>query len=535
MKRNINQLAQQHFDIIIIGAGVHGACIARDAALRGLKVALVDKGDICGQTSHNSLKIIHGGIRYLQHLDIKRTWESIQEQKIWLTIAPHLTKPIQCIMPTYGHGMRGPEVMWCGIKAYELLGLGRNRSIPVQRRIPKGKVVSRKKCLELVPGIKSTNLTGAAIWYDAQVFGADEAVIETADSATHCGAQVANYVNIQRVLTAGQKVIGVRAKDELTQEIFDIHSDLVINAAGPWAKELLATLNISKFDEFDLPLTKSMNIVTRPLFGDYAVAIQSKRQSDSVVGSTNRLYFFTPWKDCTVTGTTHFPYNGDPDSLKTTPEEVHQFISEINEVYPQAKLTLEDVRYCYKGLTPAEEPQTGKSSSSEVIRSHHSKIIDHSDDNIEGFISIIGVKYTTARLIAEKCINLAFRKLGKKDPGCLTKKQPLEGSTKATIEVEKLDHDGFSRFCRDQIKNSMAIHLSDLVLRRMNLAMQGQLNLERLTFCLELMSKEFDWSSKQQLREVQDLTKIWLSPDLKQNIKKLANLIELKTVDPYKK
>jgi len=527
VKRNIKKLAQQQFDIIVVGAGVHGACIARDAAMRGLSVALIDKGDICGQTSHNSLKIIHGGLRYLQHLNIKRTLESIQEQKIWLTIAPHLVKPMQCIMPTYGHGMRGPEVMWCGIKAYELLGFGRNRSIPHQRQIPKGSVISREKCMLMVPGINSNNLTGAAVWYDAQVFAADEAVIETAASAAYHGAQVANYVSAQTILLDGQKVIGVQAKDELNQETFEIHGELVINAAGPWAKGLLSKLKISKFDDFNLPLTKSMNIVTRPLFGDYAVAIQSKRKSDSIVGATKRLYFFTPWKDCTVTGTTHFPYNGDPDSLHTSKKEVQQFISEINEVYPQANLTLDDVRYCYKGLTPAEEPQAGQSSRSETKRSHHSKIIDHAIDGAEGIISIIGIKYTTARLIAEKSINMACHKLGKPELDCRTRTQPLEGSNTATNDVETLNDEDFRKYCCYKVDNSMAVHLTDLVLRRMNLAMRGQLTLERLKICLDVMSQAFEWNAEQQIKEINDLRKTWLSPNIKQNLNKMVSAAEL--------
>lgn len=523
MKRSIKKLTQQQFDIIVVGAGVHGACAARDAALRGLTVALIDKGDICGQTSHNSLKIIHGGLRYLQHLNIKRTLESLQEQKIWLTIAPHLVKPMQCIMPTYGHGMRGPEVMWLGIQTYQFLALGRNRSIPRHRQIPSGSVISREKCLQMIPGIESENLTGAAIWYDAQVFAADEAVIETAASAAHHGAQVASYVSAQTILYDGQKVTGVRARDELTQESFDISGSIVINAAGPWAKGLLSTLDISKFDDFDLPLTKSMNIVTRPLFDDYAVAINSKRKSDSVVGATKRLYFFTPWKDCTITGTTHFAYNGDPDSLRTSKEEVQQFISEINAVYPRANLTLDDVCYCYKGLTPAEEPQAGQTTGAETKRSHHSKIIDHATDGAEGIISIIGIKYTTARLIAEKGIDLACRKLDRPQLTCSTRTTPLENSDADNIDAESLSDKDFREYCCSKVENSMAMHLTDLVLRRMNLAMQGKLTLEKLKICMEVMVQAYDWNDSQIAGEIEELSKTWLSPELKHELTMMIN------------
>ena len=519
MKRNTEHLKQKEFDIVIIGAGIHGACIARDAALRGLNVALIDKGDICSETSHNSLKIIHGGIRYLQHLNIKRTLESIQEQKIWLTTAPHLVKPMQCIMPTYGHGMRGPEVMWLGIKAYEFMGLGRNKNIPVHRKIPNGTLMTRTQCLETIPGINSTNLTGAASWYDAQVFSADEAVIETAYSAALHGATVANYVKATAILKEGNSVIGVHAKDELSGDCFVIHGKLVINAAGPWAKVLLSTLNLKHLKDFDLPLTKSMNIVTRRLFGDYAVGIQSKRQSDSVVGSTKRLYFFTPWKNCTIIGTTHFPYNGNPDKLSTTEEEVQQFITEINEVYPKANLTLDDVHYCYKGLTPSEEVIVGDSSSTNASRSHHSKVIDHSTDGIEGIISIVGVKYTTARLVAEKSVNMACRKLHKPLLSCSTRTQALENSTTKTVDPAELNDEAFKTYCENKIDDTWALHLDDLVLRRMTLAMQGKLSLDKLKICLKVMSKKLNWNQEQQIKEINSLSKSWLSHKLKQDLK----------------
>jgi glycerol-3-phosphate dehydrogenase len=523
VKRNIEKLTQQEFDIIVVGAGIHGACIARDAAMRGLSVALIDKGDLCGQTSHNSLKIIHGGLRYLQHLNIKRTLDSIKEQKIWLTIAPHLVKPMQCVMPTYGHGIRGPEVMWCGIKAYELLGLGKNRNIPDHRKIPGGSVISREKCLQMIPGIDSHNLTGAAVWYDAQVFAADEAVIEIAASAAQHGAQVANYVSAEKILLDEQKVTGIQAKDELSNKTFNIRGKLVINASGPWTKKVLSTLNISKLDDYCLPLTKSMNIVTRPLFGDYAVAIKSKNKSDSVVGSTKRLYFFTPWKNCTITGTTHFPYDGNPDSLNVSKEEVQQFVSEINDVAPQANLALDDVLYCYVGLTPAEKNQPTQNSNEKTTRSHQSKIIDHSTDGIEGLVSAIGIKYTTARLTAEKSVDIACYKLGKANQKCHTRTKPLDGSTTELIDVETINDVDFRKYCNDKIKKTMAVHLTDLVLRRMNLTMQGKLTPDKLTICRDVLAEKFSWNEKEKTTEINNLNKALLRSSPSKNLDKILS------------
>jgi glycerol-3-phosphate dehydrogenase len=525
MKRNTHLLTQQEFDILIIGAGVYGAWIARDAALRGLKVALIDRGDICGQTSHSSLKIIHGGIRYLQHLDIRRTLESLQEQKIWLTVAPHLVKPIKSVMPTYGHGLRGPEVMWCGIKTYEILGTGRNRTIPEYRRINKGKVISRNDCIKLVPGVKRDNLTGAAVWYDAQVFGADEAVVEIADSATLHGAQVANYLSALKIVTNGLKVVGVEARDEITKDTFNIQARLVINSAGPWIKGLLSTIPELKLERNQFPLTKSMNLVTTRLFDDFAVAIQSKRKSDSVVGSTRRLYFFTPWENRTIIGTTHFPYNCNPDDMMISKEEVQEFITEINEAYAGANLSLKDVQYCYKGLTPSDEQGEENATGSNSNRSHRSKILDHSSDGIEGLLSVVGVKYTTARLEAERAVDLAFRKLGKADPGCQTRKLPLEKNANPIVKTGELKLDEFKKFCQYQIDHNMTLRFSDLLLRRMHLTVCGDISKDKILTALAVMSDNYDWNKDQQIDELNNFKKIWLNEELNQHLEDIINQI----------
>lgn len=516
MKRNLDIIKRTHFDIVVVGAGVYGACVARDAAMRGLSVALIDKGDICGQTSHNSLKIIHGGLRYLQHLNVKRTLESIHEQKAWLTIAPHLVRPLPCIMPTYGHGLRGPEIMWCGFKVYELLGIMRNLKIPEGRKIPRGKILSQTECVDRIPGAKTHNLTGAALWYDAQVFGANEAVIEIAESAFQCGAQIANYVKVRSFIQDANKVKGVRVQDEISQELFEIKSRLVINTTGPWVTSLLSSLDIDHNATLNLPLTKSMNIVTRKIFGEYAVGIESKRQSDSVVGATKRLYFFTPWKDCTIIGTTHFPYDGNPDTLTTTTSEVKKFIDEINQVYPAANLSLNDIRYCYTGLTPAEDAQASTNGKAEAGRSHHSRIIDHGEVGCDGILSVIGVKYTTARGVAEKVLNLACKKLGTGRLSCKTHKIPLGKADKELPDLTTLSLDELREFCEDQIENTMAIHLTDLVFRRLDLAMRGRLTPDKLELCVDILTTHFDWSEERKRQELNELKSFWLGPQLRE-------------------
>lgn len=519
MKRDLHQLGSQQFDIVVIGAGIHGACIARDAALRGLRVALIDKGDFCSQTSHNSLKIIHGGIRYLQHLNFKRVIESIREQRIWLAVAPHLVRPLQFVMPTYGYGMRGPVAMWAGIRAYEALGLGRNRQIPEFRKIPRGKIISRGACKAMIPGISEEKLTGGAIWYDAQIEGADEAVIQMANSAARNGALVANYVSAQEFILDGDQLRGVVARDELAGNELEIRGNWTINATGPWVSRLASNIEPGKNYARELPLTKSINIVTRKrIYGDFAVGLQSSRRSDSVVGDTKRLYFFTPWKDCTLIGTTHFAYGGNPDSFEITSEEIEEFLHEINAICPHAKLGLEDLSYCYRGLTPADSVKRSESNSGEGSRAHESKIIDHSMDGVHGLLSIVGVKYTTARLVAERAVNLVCQKSGKADLKCQTRDRVIEPDVSMQLDTPVIDNPSFSRFCQDQVENTMVQSLNDLVLRRMSLGIRGVLTADQLEICLETVSGNLDWKADRKIIELESLKAAVMDSDMHEKI-----------------
>lgn len=520
MQRQTQRLADEEFDLIVVGAGVHGACVARDAALRGLKVALVDKGDICGSTSHNSLKTIHGGIRYLQHLNFKRTLESINEQKYWLRTAPDLVKPLPFMMPTYGHGSRGKEAMWAGIRLYETLGFGRNRSLPANRKIPKGQIIPTEQCLQLAPGVDANGLTGGAIWYDAQVEDADRAVLQLAKDAFNHGACVANYVAAKQLVTEKKRVVGLQAQDRLSGETFTIKGQVIVNATGPWAGQWTRENQSSLAKPLSLPLTKSMNIVTRQLLPDYAIGVKSQRASDSVVGDTKRLYFIVPWRDCSIIGTTHFHHNGSidnwQDDTETTQREIQQFIDEINIAYPPAKLTLDDVHYCYQGLTPANEPGQHENAT----RLHHSKVIDHkSRDGIDGLISIVSIKWTTARLVAKQATDLAAGKLGN-TTRCKTHQTPLPHDELTDLHSQS-DGAAIRDFCDVAIKHDMAVSLADLLTRRTDALMRGKLTAEQIATAGRYMATALNWDNIECDAQWQKLQKLWLAPDLRQQLTNL--------------
>ena len=506
MKRDIQQLKQNQFDLVVIGAGVHGACVARDASLRGMSVALIDQGDICGATSHNSLKTIHGGIRYLQHLNIARTWASIREQRYWLLTAPHSVKPLPFMMPTYGHGMRGPLAMFIGIMLYAIIGLGRNAGLKAQSKIRFGRVVSAKECQKIAKGIDSNSLSGAAIWDDAQVEDADQTVLEITEHAYQQGAVIANYVAATDFIIDNKTVKGIKAEDKLSGEVFEVKGRCVVNATGPWISEQIAQSKLAKPVQMNVPLVKSMNIVTKNKISDHAISFYSQHQSDSKVGNTKRLYFSVPWKNYTMFGTTHFPHDNDNAESHSDQSEIQSFVDEINIGYPSLNLNLEDVLYCYQGLTPADAAD----DSSAVTRLHESKVVDHgSVDKIENLVSIVSIKWTTARRVAEECTNLIAKKIGN-TKRCETR-HTLIPPLACSRELAHLDDTQLKVHCLEHIEQSMSVKLRDFLLRRTDDFICNKLNEHQLQLILTTFSEHYDWSQQRQLEEINALQNSFLS------------------------
>jgi len=295
VKRDLSLLATRQFDVVIVGGGIHGACVARDAAMRGMSVALVEQGDFCSATSHNSLKTIHGGIRYLQHLNFKRATESIREHQILRRTMGHLVEPLRFLMPNYGWKMRGPLAMGAGIALFEKLTFWMSLRDGNPIEAPRGRVVSAKRCIEMAPGVDTDGLTGGGIWADAQVGYADKAVLQILEDATGLGAVVANYVQADRVLTADGAVIGVACTGEAGP--FEIKATQVVNATGPWATSWLEAAVPSE-PKAHVGLVRSMNLVIDRPAPETAIAVKSNLASDSKVDDANRMFFMVPWQGC---------------------------------------------------------------------------------------------------------------------------------------------------------------------------------------------------------------------------------------------
>lgn len=533
MKRNLARLTSDSYDLLVVGGGIYGACLAWDASLRGLSVALVEKADFASATSANSLKTIHGGLRYLQHADLPRMRESIRERSTLMRIAPHLVHPLPVVVPTYDHGLKGSEVMRLALWVNDWVSVDRNWSLPdPQKRIPNGQVISAAECLQRLPGISTAGLTGGAIFYDAQVYNSERLVIAMLRSAVQAGAEVANNVEVAGFLQTGDRVTGVRAVDRQTGEPLEIQANFVVNTVGPWSQGLMQQLP----QRSPIPggLAKAMNFVTRPLFEGYAVGISSTvayEDKDAVLKKGSRFLFIAPWRDRSLVGTWYAPFNGNPDEFTITEADIQAFLGEVNQAYPAANLKREDIEFVHGGLLPS----TGSSKSGDVQLAKHYTLYDHRQDGIQGMLSVTGVKYTTARDVAEKTIDWIGRTTGKK----------LPQSTSAVTSVWGGDIQYFAGFLQDalrqyphfseadvrrlvysygsayqqvlqfqahqsepeqsgleilraevlhSIREEMAHHLSDVVFRRTELGSAGSLGDDRLRYCAEVMAAELGWS-----------------------------------------
>lgn len=494
MQRNLTRLQNETFDLLVVGGGIHGVCVARDAAHRGLKVALIERDDFGAATSHNSLKLVHGGFRYLQHFDVRRLRQSVRERRYWLKAAPHLVRPLKFVMPLYGHATRGPEALWVASHLYGLLAADRNRGVTPDRQVPGGGVVSRATAQALIPGVDANGLSGAAIWYDGQILDADRLLLECLMDATAQGAVVSNQVEAQGFLGGAHHVEGVSAIDRETGTKIDIRARLTVNTCGPWTDSLLQRgLGLRRGSMTGL--SKCMNLVTRPVTGDHAFGVRSSRASDALLGRERRMFFFTPWRGKTVIGTSHLPYQGDPDDCRYTEKDILEFLGEINAAWPQAQLTLNDVDYCYGGLTPAEDEQPG---NGEVARARRGEVLDHRDSHgVDGLITAVGVKWTTSRLVAEKVVDQAAARLGRPDLRCQLHTAPLPDATHP-VETDP----PLAALCQRAVQEEMALHLGDLVFRRTILSHLGAFDETMLSQCADLMGSELGWDATRQASEL---------------------------------
>lgn len=376
-------------DILIVGGGINGTAIAREAALRGLQVALIERHDLAVGASAWNSRMIHGGIRYLEHAEFRLVYESLHERERLLRTAPHLVKPYPLMIPFYRHNNRPAWMLNLGMTLYDLLSMGKST--------PNRRILSLDKLRSQWPGITPDGLVGGGVYYDTQVQWAERLCVENALAAKAAGATIHTHVSALRVLHSGGAVTGVLVRDEMTGQESEIRADVVINAAGA---------NIDGIPGIGggQPLiggTKGTHVLVEPFEGAPKTAVHYEAVSDG------RAVLVLPWNGKYLIGATDIFVEGDPALARTDTEEIDYLLEETNRLIPSAGLSRESVVFRSVGVRPL--PRASKPGSSANVSRDH-VIHDHAPQTA-GLWSIIGGKLTTHRSLAEQTLGKILKYL----------------------------------------------------------------------------------------------------------------------------
>jgi glycerol-3-phosphate dehydrogenase len=429
----ISQLKEETLDVLVIGGGIVGAGIARDAAMRGLRVGLAEQADFASGTSSRSSRLLHGGIRYLAQGRVKLVREASLEKKLLGRIAPHLATPLPFIFPT----RRGtPWSHWklsVGVRVYDLLcgmhNFGRSSSL------------SLRKTIDMLPGISTNDLTGSVRYFDALTNDA-RLVIDTLRSAARYGAAVANHLKFVDAQRFGNEWLGQLYDTQANTE-FEIRTRVIVNAAGPWSDRL-------PHSHTKLRLTKGVHLVVDRARLPVREAV--------VMAQGERIMFAIPWGKRVILGTTDTDYDGDLANPPCETTDVAQILAVVNDVFPQIMLTSEDVISTWSGLRPLVADPHG--NPSDISRRHKIEMSN------PGWWDVTGGKLTTYRLMGEETIDQIARFLGREINSCQTADLPLLTTEESLTAIGVVPPTVSEDFVLQACRNEWAEHLDDVMLRR---------------------------------------------------------------------
>jgi glycerol-3-phosphate dehydrogenase len=483
IKRDVTGTASSLFDLIIVGGGIYGIMLALEAGRRGKRSLLLEKDDFGGATSLNHLRTVHGGLRYLQSLDLARFFESVTERRWFLANFPALVQVLPCLMPLYGRGLKRAGIMRAALLLNDCLGLKRNAGVAAAKCLPQGKVVGKRFTRNAFPQVDRRDLQAGALWYDAAAPEHQRLLMEILRWACALGATALNYVQGESLLLQNGKVGGVLAGDCQTGQRYEFRAPIVINAAGPWCRQVA-----QKFDQDYPQLLRNRLLLFNILFkrkalSEYALALVPP-------GRLERTYFIHNWKGRLLAGTAEIAVTAENENPAPRPEDIADFIADMNDAVPELLLTEKDIEHVYAGILPATA--TGKLSGRELI-------LDHGrHGGPTGLFSVSGVKYTTSRLVAEKTMKKVF-------PGCKAKKTPPPADANSGRWFFAYDWQAAGNEDLNGLKllieEEAVVHLDDLLLRRTGL---GE-NRRRLLELLPRLRSLFSWNDGRWLQECERL------------------------------
>jgi glycerol-3-phosphate dehydrogenase len=536
MRRATTRLADESFDVLIVGGGVTGACVARDASLRGLKVALIERGDFANATSAHNSKLVHGGLRYLRNFEVGLVRESLRERRIWQRIAPHLVHPLPFLIPLYGGGWKARATLAAGLTLYDLLSFDRGWLDDPAQRLLGHSWLSADEARKREPVLDGPNLEGTFLYYDAQMYSPERLVLECLIDADAHGAAVANYVEATGLLVRNGHVEGCSVRDTTNGTIFDVRARTTLLAAGPWA-DIFLKRALKHDSSHKLMRSKGIHVVVPSMTREFALTM----------ATANGHFFVLPWRGHTLLGTTDTAFAGDPDTVGVSESDIAEFFAFINKHLPAAHLAREKVEFFYAGLRPLVDDGSGDTYDA----SRRAELVDHGkDDGLDGLFSAIGGKWTTSRHLAESVVDRLVEKLDMRVRDCETASAVLPGGTmdrfnefrsrqkSAHPTIQDTDHlarlygarlDAMLAEANSRpdllatvaptgdigaqiifaIREEMALTLQDVVMRRTGIGQLGAPPNEALETVSRLMAGELGWSEERRQSEIAALAPIY--------------------------
>ncbi|MBI4635980.1 MAG: glycerol-3-phosphate dehydrogenase/oxidase [Candidatus Rokubacteria bacterium] len=406
-----HELVDGQYDVVVIGGGMAGAGVARDLALRGVSVALVEKGDFASGTTSRSSKLIHGGLRYLELFDFALVRESLRERETLRRLAPHLVRPLPFLVPVYRDSSRSLIKVRIGLKLYDLLTPGRNRE--------RYRVLRTVDALSLEPSIRAEDLRGAGYYFDDLLVFPERMCLENVLSACRHGARAFNYADVEEVVRDRRgPPAGVRVRDLLSGRVATLGAGVVVNATGPWVDQIRERAGVRERGRRIVRTTKGIHCLLPRL---------TERAIYHATGD-DRMIFVIPWRDFSLIGTTDTDFEGDLDRLHATRGEVAYLLDEVRRALPDPRLTPGEVAYTYAGVRPLSFEEGYRAS--DVSRAH--RIVAEESGR---FLSITGTKLTCYRSLAAELGARVARALGRAGAG-RTERLTLDGTDEEVGRVE---------------------------------------------------------------------------------------------------
>jgi glycerol-3-phosphate dehydrogenase len=502
-------------DLIVIGGGITGAGVARDAALRGLSTLLLEKRDFASGVSSKTTRLVHGGLRYLANFEIDLVAEALRERAVLRRQCPYLITPMPILIPIYRDDPHGRAVISVGVHLYELLSR--------ERDIPHYFTAGTARTLSLEPHLNRDGLRGSALFYDHQILMPERLVIENIIAAREAGAKVMNYAAAELIEEQPDSVT-VTVRETLAGTRRTVRAKVLINAGGPWVDEVRKAGGIDG------------SRIIYPTKGIHLVVPKLSEQSLFVAAKDGRMFFIIPLDRWSLIGTTDTKYDGDLDEVHADSADVDYLLKESRRILPGLALDRQNIFYTYAGVRPLA---FAGERESRISRKH--RVIP--EGRTGRIITIAGGKYTTYRNMAEDAVDAACRRLGRK-LSCATARQPLAGSlpveldeyVKETVpqlairfgvESETVRHlihfygsrtekllepivddpslrKPLSPLCRDiavqvlyGIRAEGARTLCDIVLRRMQLGITADRGEGQIDAIAEIAARELHWSDEE--------------------------------------